>query len=154
MATAFDKIAIACFGIGAIGMAAEQAIKDSPDMTAALPQFPGWLSYLPLIMFAFGGFFWLLQRLSPRSLTPVYSKAFSKEAVNLDGHIFHHCTFTDVTFIFNGGNFHFDDCMVHEPFEFKTESGMVGNTIRLILILNQLAPGKLPKFEAIPAKFK
>src|SRR5260221_12835552 len=120
----FDSIFISCVAISAIYLTADTAVKQSDATSSLGMKLPEKIrsvrwGYLPLVLMSIAGLILgakalgLVQPQKPVETVikewplPYYpiainGKTFINERVELDGRAFVNCTFTNVTFVYNG----------------------------------------------------
>jgi hypothetical protein len=69
----------------------------------------------------------------PYNPVPVINKTFTNEQVILDGHSYQHCTFTNVTFVYNGTTpFQFSNNNIYGLVNMKSDNPSVTATFELM----------------------
>ena len=122
------------------------AILVFPLLAAGVFFWRRWRAMAALMMLA-AGLCWgadLADRLglitpSPK-LTNVYDQNFVNQVVPLDNMDFHNCSFTNVTFQFDGGNFYFEQSRFIGRENIKLNDPKIINSIFLLKIIGALTP--------------
>jgi hypothetical protein len=76
-------------------------------------------------------------------MTEVSDQTFTNTVVPLDWHAYHHCTFNNVTFVYNGGDVEFKYNEIH-GFRIKSENRYVESGMA---VLGELGLLKMPMFK-------
>jgi hypothetical protein len=111
-----DIVTVSCLVVCAVVEAGQQALKDSPNVSALLPNFirGNWWNYVPLLFLFVAGISWLVGKLSkpsPNQTSADWKKPhfdivsghrYVNKSIDIDGKSFRDCSFEHVTFTFRG----------------------------------------------------
>lgn len=115
--TFWDRLAYTGLWIAAVFIAGDTGVRLSPHLASTLPDFPilHYMGFVPLLglLFATGIFFaqkqgWIGAQKAKKNWGDSYrpqrieGKTFANTRVPLDGHAYYHCTFNNVTFVYDG----------------------------------------------------
>ena len=116
------------------------------------PQTP-WLHWVPLCFLAAGGSFgfvalWQSRWSKLKGYTEIANQDFLNQDVVLDGHLYLACRFTNVTFVYNGGdcggfNGH---CLFGGSMGFKTDDPKVGQMLGFLKEIKMLQPDVFARY--------
>jgi len=112
-----------------------------------------WLHWIPIVFLSVGGVFgfvalWQSRWSKPGRYVEVANQSLLNQDVVLDGHLYLDCKFTNVTFVYNGGDcggFN-GQCLFGGSLGFKTGDPKMGQMIGFLREIKMLRPDSIAMY--------
>jgi hypothetical protein len=138
-----EAISVASLFIGALSGVVE--VWGCPQMT--------WLHWIPLGFLAVGsalGFvaLWQSRWLRPKGYKEIANQEFLNQDVLMDGYLYLACRFTNVTFVYNGGECggFSGHCSFERSLGFKTGDPKIGQMLGFLKEIGMLRPDAFARY--------
>jgi hypothetical protein len=140
----WEWLAYGPIALSALISASDWGVKAAPNIKT-----PSWFasvywSLTPLLLLAVSGLLFLGISVgflsSALKMENVFNTTYTHQTVSLDNHAFFNCVFDDVTFIYKGGGYFFENAVFKTRVEVNSAPGPVANTARLYRFLASQFP--------------